>query len=200
MRKLTLGRRNEPANCRRASAFAFLKLSFHFPMQRSYACRHAYRSSLRRSHPDLFREIAERFHGGQVNDDLLRNYLLRNKFLPQAVEAAISAYKETIEFVGPAAGGYDSASKQPEAGASQMIQSTPSTTVHTAQAVVPPSGSERKLGRWDFEGGGYVEIRATPGVSTEDALDMAQTLIDLRRKELARMKRDVAPTGSESGE
>lgn len=135
-----------------------------------------------------------------MNDDLLRNYLLRNKFLPQAVEAAISAYKETIEFVGPAAGGYDSASKQPEAGASQMIQSTPSTTVHTAQAVVPPSGSERKLGRWDFEGGGYVEIRATPGVSTEDALDMAQTLIDLRRKELARMKRDVAPTGSESGE
>lgn len=139
--------------------------------------------------PELFREIGERFPGRVPNDELLRNYLIRNKFLPQAVDAAISAYKETIEFVESQSGDYDSALAIPFAEPLPM-QPANSTTPSPQQniALVPLVG-EKRLGRWDFETGGFVEIRATSDVDTEEALDMIETLVDLKRKELTRKRK-----------
>lgn len=50
--------------------------------------------------PPLFRELAEKFKGMNLNVELFRNYLVRNGFNSNGAETAISAYKETIEFVG----------------------------------------------------------------------------------------------------
>lgn len=135
--------------------------------------------------PDLFRELHDRFPGDAPNPDLLMNYLVRNKFSSDAARTAVLSYKETIEFVGGAGASYDSAMQPSEPGPS-IMQLAPPTVLQ--KPLVNQGLDERQLGRWDFEDGGYVEIRATPGVDTEDALDMVQTLIDLRRKELARKK------------
>lgn len=50
---------------------------------------------------------------------------------------------------------------------------------------VQPVEIERSLGRWDFEGNQYVRMAASPDLDTETALDMLETLIDIKRKELA---------------
>lgn len=46
--------------------------------------------------------------------------------------------------------------------------------------------SERLLGRWDFEGGGRVEIRVYGSPELDAVLDMIETLVAMRRAELAR--------------
>lgn len=140
--------------------------------------------------PDLFRELHDRFPGDTPNADLLRNYLLRNRFSAEAAQTAVLAYRETIEFVADAAGGYDSVPQPSEVGPENMQASTQPVAAAAKNTVLYQQIDERRLGRWDFEDGGYVEIRATAGVDTEDALDMVQTLIDLRRKELERKRRE----------
>ena len=45
---------------------------------------------------------------------------------------------------------------------------------------------ERPIGRYDYEGGGYVRIAASGDIDTEEALDMVETLIRLKRAELKR--------------
>jgi hypothetical protein len=45
---------------------------------------------------------------------------------------------------------------------------------------------DRQIGRYDFEGGAFVRISVSGDIDTEEALDMVQTIIDLKRKELAR--------------
>jgi len=140
------------------------------------------------SEPELFAELADRFPGKPVKDELLRNYLLRNKFNPNAVEAAISAYKETMEFVG----GFGGAA-EPSSSASSTEPKAETGLPETGGAIakeaeVSLKEAERQLGRWDFEDGGYVKIVASPEVDTEEALDMVQTLMELRRKELSRKR------------
>lgn len=173
----------------RVSDRAMAILHPHGPEEKNAALRAA------ATEPELFREIAERFPGRAPNDELLRNYLLRNKFLPQAVDAAISAYKETIEFVEGLDGGYDSASNATSAEPGPM-QSSPQANQPMAHNVqISPLVGEKRLGRWDFEGGGFVEIRATADIDTEEALDMVETLIELRRKELSRKRKATDATG-----
>jgi hypothetical protein len=55
-----------------------------------------------------------------------------------------------------------------------------------------PQSVGRRLGRWDFEDGEFVELTASPNVETERALDMIETLVELRRKELAAARRGQA--------
>lgn len=49
-------------------------------------------------------------------------------------------------------------------------------------------GEERAISRYDFEEGMYVRIVSSPGLDTEEALDMVETMVALKRKELARKK------------
>lgn len=73
--------------------------------------------------PELFKELTERVGAGPLNEELLRNYLMRNGYTPTAVDPAISAYRETIEFVRGLGPAYDSASK-PSHEAESMSFST----------------------------------------------------------------------------
>jgi hypothetical protein len=47
-------------------------------------------------------------------------------------------------------------------------------------------GDVRCAGEWRFEGGGFVSILIGGDVSTEDALKMVDTMVALKREELAR--------------
>ncbi len=146
--------------------------------------------------PELFRDLAQRFPGNLPNDEILRNYLVRNKFAPQAVEATVLAYKETIEFVGGLGGGYDSADKPIEEPA-PMVAAAPMTSRMNPEAAPP---SSRLLGRWDFVDGGWLEIKASADVDQEEALNMAMTLINMRKAELERKRRLQKETYGEIGE
>lgn len=49
--------------------------------------------------PPLFAELAGEFPGGQVSDDNLRSYLIRNSFSSSAVTGVIKAFRETMQMV-----------------------------------------------------------------------------------------------------
>jgi hypothetical protein len=147
------------------------------------------------SEPDLFRELDDRFPGAVPNEELLRNYLLRRNFAPSAVSQVILSYRETKELVGGESDGYDSSIPTIEGSTDMHSQATDS------QASALPGGAkntpqlqrdERSIGRYDFEDGGYIRISVGGSTSTEEALDMAETIIDLKRKEIERRKKMTA--------
>lgn len=49
------------------------------------------------------------------------------------------------------------------------------------------TASLRTIGRYDFEDEGFVEIRIGGDVSTDDALEMVEVLVRLKREELERI-------------
>jgi hypothetical protein len=54
---------------------------------------------------------------------------------------------------------------------------------------------DRSLGIWEFEGGAFVQIVVGGDVATAEALDMVETLVALKRKELSAVD---TPEGTEA--
>ena len=126
--------------------------------------------------PELFRELAGRFPGRAPNDELIRNYLLRNKFSPQAVEATILAYKETIEFVGGFSAHYDLASNSgKEADAMDRQHNSQEPRKPTPPPSLPQEGEV--VATYGNKDRGFVFIKATHGLSAKEAMAMAKRAI-----------------------
>jgi hypothetical protein len=53
----------------------------------------------------------------------------------------------------------------------------------------------RELGRYTFEGGGYVQITIGGDVPIKDALEMIETIVSMKREELAARTALAAATG-----
>ena len=153
----------------------------HSPDEKAKATRDA------ASEPQLFAELAERFPGSMPSDDILRNYLIRRGFAPNAVSSVILAFRDTIELVERESGSYDAAPNVPATRESDMSSASQPrvavATIATGQ-VSEMKQDERSIARYDFEGGGYVRIIAGGDIGTESALDMAETLLQLKRKEI----------------
>ena len=149
--------------------------------------------------PELFRELTERFPGKIPNDDLLKNYLIRKNFAPAALSAVISAYRDTSDMVEREGGGYVSEVQKPMEQFVTPAQTTPVQAAQTYQKIMSYRDDDRQIGRYDFEGGAFVRITTSGDIDTEEALDMAQTIIDLKRKEIARKnKTNVVPLPSDN--
>jgi hypothetical protein len=130
--------------------------------------------------PSLFAELAEKFPGGVQNDELLKNYLLRNGFSIGAVTQAIQAYRETSDFVKQEAGSYDFPSDtKKETSTLQPLSQVATLTGRSATTpeVVENKEDMRILHRFDFPGGGKVEIRISRGVDASIALKVIEMQI-----------------------
>jgi hypothetical protein len=158
----------------------------HTPEEKAAAIRAA------AGEPVLFAELAERFPGAMPNEDLLRNYLVRKGFAPAALVAVIAAYRDTSEMVEAAGRGYDSA-QSAESKETQVLHPplVKDPDVFLKHKVSQDDG--RQIGRYDFEDGGFVKIVGSVEIDTEDALDMVETIISLKRAEIARRKQRTAP-------
>lgn len=157
----------------------------HTPQEKAEAIKAA------AGEPTLFAELAERFPGAMPNEDLLRNYLLRQGFAPGAVGHVIAAYRDTSDMVAAEGRGYDSA--QPSETKETQVLSPAlhkDPDVFIKHKVSQEDG--RQIGRYDFEEGGFVKIMASPEIDTEEALSMVETLIELKRAEIARRKQRIA--------
>lgn len=131
--------------------------------------------------PPLFQELAEKFPGPIPADEILRNYLIRNKFAPAAVSHVILAYRETSELVAQEGGTYDSGvTISPE---TYKMQTHPQ--LDRSDKPLIQKTNERILAHYEFENGGYVRIIKSEGFSTKKALKMAETLLKLKQQELA---------------
>ncbi len=173
----------------RVSDRAMRILHPHNPQEKASAIREAAVS------PALFAELMEKFPGQMPNDDLLRNYLIRNGFAESALGNVISAYRETSDMVSREGASYDGViehDEEPIAMTHTMPQPQPTNRVLQPPMITMQStekfSEERSISRYDFEEGMYVRIVASPGLDTEEALDMVETMVALKRKELARKK------------
>jgi hypothetical protein len=169
----------------RVSERALRILHPHSPQERAEAIREA------ASDPPLFSELAEKFPGRFPSEDLLRNYLIRRGFAPGAVTTVMTAYRETSEMVERETQGHDSR-RETTQQESSMEPTQPLVQPDTLQPWMPqqtlvPTG-ERPIGRYDYEDGSYVRIVSGGNLDTEEALDMVETLIALKRTELKRRK------------
>jgi hypothetical protein len=141
--------------------------------------------------PPLFQDLAERFPSPLPAEEVIRNYLIRKNFAPHAVQVVILAYRETMDLVEREAGSYDSASLSPDTGLIMQPQALPSPKLPPSVIAGQPveiqygsASSERPLARYDFEGGAYVRIVMSGDIETEDALNMLDKLISLKREEI----------------
>lgn len=148
--------------------------------------------------PALFAELAERFPGRLPNEELLRNYLIRNGFVPSAAQAVLLAYRETSELVSRSAGEHDSGLDSPMEAPVTMPQNA-SAAPPSPFKVVNLQGDVRPLARYDFEGGGFVQAVASTSIDTEAALHMLETLIKMKRAELS-AKPKPSPQSTAAGE
>lgn len=141
--------------------------------------------------PALFAELAERFPGAMPNEELLRNYLVRKGFAPGAIGQVIAAYRDTSDMVASEGRGYDSPQSAPTPEAAPVTQVTPQHRI-LPENITLIQGDGRQVGRYDFEEGGFVKIVASPEIDTEEALNMVETIIQLKRAEIARRKQRIA--------
>lgn len=153
----------------------------HSPEEKAAAIREA------AYEPTLFAELADRFTGAFPSDDILRNFLIRSGFSPAAVSFVILAYRDTAELVASEGGAYGGTRNVPAIreidapmNAMASVSAPPAATGNSLNLLT----NERSLARYEFEGGGYVRIIAGGEVDTLAALNMAETLLQLKRMEI----------------
>ena len=56
--------------------------------------------------PELFEVLGTRFPGGKGSEAAIRSFLMTQKFIPQAADMALRAYRETKELVSEEGAGY----------------------------------------------------------------------------------------------
>lgn len=151
-------------------------------------------------HPPLFKEIHGEVPDGNVSRENLRYKMIQRRFTEDAAEKAAENYLATMRLVAEVKEGYDSGhseTQEPEMQTAAHASAKPSNQGQAKPALaIDPSGG-RSLGRWDFETGGYVQILVDASVDTEEALDMVATLVEMKRKEVERLKK--APRKPDSG-
>lgn len=135
--------------------------------------------------PPLFSELNERFPGKLPNDDLLRNYLIRRGFAPNAVTSVIASYRETSEMVERDGTRQDSAREQPEPAVMPQIAEaiSPVASPSASAAVRPPRAN---IERAEFplqEGLATVELpRSLSEDSYEDLVDWLRLVLRKTRR------------------
>jgi hypothetical protein len=127
------------------------------------------------SRPELFAELEGKFPGGKASDQAIRSYLLTQKFIPTAADAAIRAYRDTKGFVDGESRGY-TATEPAEEAESPM---EPALRQPAARNLPPlPSGSNMPVS--ENEGDAYrLSISKSRGLEVVARLTTAAELDDL---------------------
>ena len=86
--------------------------------------------------PDLFAELDARYPDGKGSDSAIRSYLLVQKFIPQAADAALRSYRETKTLVDAESGSYSASDEEPETA--PMEPQAPSYIGRTPPNAPPP--------------------------------------------------------------
>lgn len=92
--------------------------------------------------PALFEELDEKFQRGKASDVAIRSYLLTQKYLPEAADTAIRAYRETKQLVEDESRGYSPA--MPQDRAHEPLRPLPELGVPPAPPRTPSARSQGK--------------------------------------------------------
>jgi len=111
--------------------------------------------------PELFADMDLRFQGGKASDQAIRSFLLTNKFIPSAADAAIRSYRETKQLVESESGGYNSGESE--------------TAIMHAAAPTKPATS-------GFEGLGPIPEHLTRPITEKFTLDEGEVTLTVPQR------------------
>lgn len=143
--------------------------------------------------PALFGRLEEKFPGGTPSDELVLNYLARQRFLPQAAQKALRAYRDTIEFVEKECGYHNEDHSSPGLDDDAVRQ-------HAPPAAPGPPANPSNIAPGNFrvamDGEFLVEIHGS-GLYQESVDRLAKWLA--ANRELVPKANRHAPDAKESG-
>lgn len=153
--------------------------------------------------PQLFAELASHFGKGALDDDLLRNHLVRQGFLLSAIPQAANSFRQTMTLVPQDGGDYNLEDEVETEETGEMPPS--SATIQGQELALRPTqpqtadtlelsgvrgmaahASERRLFDYDLEAGGGVGVVIRGHVDTVEALEIVSTWVEVKRKEIER--------------
>lgn len=149
------------------------------------------------SKPDLFDEIDKRFSGGKSSDQAIRSYLLMQKFIPGAADAAIRSYRETKQLVEQEASGHN-ATAQPGSEPEVM---PPKIDAPSHQSPIPPPSLGASDGTLPFTvalTGAGLEIgaRIKNESDVESLIQILETMKPLLPAVYGQPKATIVPEGT----
>lgn len=155
--------------------------------------------------PALFVELDGKFPAGKASDAAIRSYLLTSKYLPEAADTAIRAYRETKQLVDAESRDYPEAEMEPEASQmdqhprerDQLRRVTPSQT--PVQKIVTEEGAPYQF--WHSPGHLRGEFDITDAGSADEVLRAVTAWVNawkLLQRPAAEIKRPVE--NDETGE
>jgi hypothetical protein len=150
------------------------------------------------SRPNLFQSLNDHFEGQRPSEASLRSYLIKHNFSAAATDKVIHAYLDTFELASREGGDYNAGlEREPGEPSDSPIMQPPAAQIET-RTTPPQVAVERVICRYDFEPEGNVTLTSAGPVSTEEALDTIERLIEMKRDELKRKRAD-SQTEEEGG-
>lgn len=152
--------------------------------------------------PAIYQEILDHFDRQLPSDEIIRPYVLKKGFSQSAADTLIRNLRDTMGFVD------DEHQKLPRGGGSEgpmESQSSPAQPIQGEQRPATPvapivSEGARELFSYDFEPSGSLRLIVSAEVDTEEALDILQDLVELKRREVARRAKKQAQAEQEPDE
>jgi hypothetical protein len=131
--------------------------------------------------PELFSELDSRFKDGKASDQAIRSYLMTQKFIPAAADAAIRSYRETKQLAATESAGYASDVEEEllEGAAVEQQQGSIQQQKPPAQ---PPPGDPYAF---SFSPSGGIEVRGRL---------VSEAQVDRLIEDLGAMKRLLRPS------
>jgi hypothetical protein len=90
--------------------------------------------------PELFEVLDTRFPGGKGSEAAIRSFLMTQKFIPQAADMAIRAYRETKELVSEEGASYSSDGLSADEHDEAAMTPAGTDSVHPRKGYMPVSG------------------------------------------------------------
>lgn len=131
--------------------------------------------------PELFAELDKRYPDGKGSDAAIRSYLLTQKFIPQAADSALRAYRETKLLVETECGAYSaSETNEPETMHAHVETAAPAVPI---PPIPPASEAVAGLRRAVFDlSEGEVTITFPEELSPESVGDLQDYLTIFMKK------------------
>jgi hypothetical protein len=144
--------------------------------------------------PELFKELDLRFQGGKASDQALRSFLLTQKFIPPAADAAIRSYRETKQLMESESAGYiPSASDREETA---IVEVFPGVSARPPVAAPPAIITEGEPYRIAF--GARSGLEVVGKLQNEEDADALIQALNTWKALLRKVPKSSADDGSKS--
>lgn len=140
--------------------------------------------------PSIYRELMDKYEWNPPSDEIIRSYVLKSGYSTAAAESIIRNFRDTVEFIEGegAIQGRSLPARNLETTMPLDVQPSQPGTAPARYVSPPPvvATGERELFSYDFEPAGSLRLLVSAEVATEEAMEVLQELLEMKRREVKR--------------